>query len=66
MDLGLSGGGGRKRPVTKAQLRKQQANYARADQLRLAKERHHLREETQAEQDIDQELRSIDGSDATG
>jgi len=59
MDQGLSGGGGRKKPVTKAQIRKQLKNYQRADQIRTEKEKHHLQEEVQADQLIDEELRNV-------
>lgn len=64
MDHGLSGGGGRKKPVTKAQLRKQQKAYQRADEIRTTKEKHHLGEEIEAEKLLAQELRGID-EDAT-
>lgn len=60
MDQGLSGGSGRKKPVTKAQLKKQQKAYQQADRIRMEKEKHHLSEEIEAEKLIERELGQVD------
>lgn len=66
MDQGLSGGGGRKKPVTKAQMKKQQKAYQRADEIRTAKEKHHLGEELEAEKLLAQQLDEIDEAGPQG
>lgn len=66
MDQGLSGGGGRKKPVTRAQIKKQQKAYARADQIRVAKEKHHLGEEIEADKLLTEELNRVDEPPAAG
>lgn len=66
MDQGLSGGSGRKKPVTRAQLKKQQKAYQQADRIRMEKEKHHLSEEIEAEKLVDAELSQVDAGAGEG